>query len=420
MLVAAFIVLGSCSTIEPDVKNPITVSFPTPTVQLTKVSLSDTQQEYVKQGNGMAFRLLNQMYKGDNLVLSPLSLQYALAMTANGASGETLREITNFLGYGADGIDALNVYCKTMLEQLPAVDLDVTLKLADALLVNDRFSLQNGFRETVQDNYYAAVENMDFSDPDQVAATINDWTRRNTNNFIDRIIEPREIQSNAVAFIMNALYFKAKWAGDRYSKMFDENNTKNADFTLSNGTVRKVPTMYTGGGYQYAEMDGYRVLALPYANYKYFMYIILPDENDLEGLVKKLATTSWNSILSSLKGDAIVRVSLPKFDVENKFPLKKDLKALGIKRAFEAGDEFDRMFDNKNLSCLIEEVLQKSRITVAEWGTEAAATTVVEMACGANDTPYRRIDFFADHPFVFLIGERTSGAILFEGTFTGK
>ena len=95
----------------PDVKDPISVSSPSPTVQISKVALSETQMGYVGAGNKMAFRFLSQMYDGGSLILSPLSLQYALAMTANGASGDTLQELIDFLGYGSDGIDALNAYC---------------------------------------------------------------------------------------------------------------------------------------------------------------------------------------------------------------------------------------------------------------------------------------------------------------------
>ena len=139
-LLISLLALVSCEKTDVTVKDPIAISSPTPTEQITKVGLSDTQKGYVQAGNAMAFRFLRQMYQGGNLVCSPLSLQYALAMTANGASGETLQEIIDFLGYGADGIDTLNEYSKILLEQLPAVDLDVALKVTDALLVNnDRY-----------------------------------------------------------------------------------------------------------------------------------------------------------------------------------------------------------------------------------------------------------------------------------------
>lgn len=410
----------SCSKIET-VKNPITITFPTPTEQIEKVVLTKTQEGYVEAGNEMAFRLLGQMYEGENMACSPLSLQLALAMTANGASGETLQEMTDFLGYGDDGIDALNEYCKTLLEQLPAVDLKVNLKVTDALLVNDRCPLMPSFKETVTNYYYAAVDNMDFNDPNQIAARINEWSRRNTNGFIDKVIEPSDISENAVAYIMNALYFKAKWAGSEWSPMFREEATKAEKFHLSNGNIIKVDMMRTSGRYEYAEMDGYKVLVLPYADGKFNMYILLPDENDLDGLVNKLETTSWSDITGSIKRDADVNVRLPKFAIENKHYLTESLKDLGVRKAFKNGEaEIVKMFeDNTNYYYSIEKVIQKSRISVSEWGTEAGSVTVVEMDGVSSPGPAtKELNFYIDRPFAFIIGEETSNTILFEGTVT--
>ena len=405
----------------PVVTDPIDVSFPTPTKQITKVELSETEQGYVEAGNGMAFRFLNQMYSGENIVLSPLSLQFALAMAANGAEGETLQEIIDFLGYGDDGIEALNAYSKKLLEQLPAVDLDIKLKLTDALLVNKEFPLLPAFRQTVQQNYYAAVDNMDFSDPAAVAARINEWAARSTDGFIDKMLEPNDISKDLVAAIMNALYFKAKWSGSEYDPMFLEESTTTEAFTLADGSKKQVPFLRNKRYHRYAQMDGYSVLALPYAGEKYFMYILLPDENsNLDALVQKLPDISWKTILDSFKTDAEVYVKLPKFDMENKFDLMDALQALGMQKPFEPGvAEFDRMFEPKpGYYYWISRVIQKARISVAEWGTEAAAVTVVMMSgesAGPGEEQPKPVYFFADHPFLFFIGEATSGTILFEG-----
>ena len=414
--------LLSCSISEA-VKDPITIQSPVPTEQITKVTLDETQKGYVDAGNRMAFRFLGEMFDNENLVCSPLSLQYALAMTANGASGQTRQEIIDFLGYGEEDIDALNEYSKTLLEQLPAVDLDVTLKVTDALLVNDRFPLLPSFKETVENNYYAAVDNMDFSDPEQVAARINEWASRNTDGFIDNILSASEISEDAVAYIMNALYFKAKWAGGEYDPMFESNATKPDDFHLSDGSTIKVDMMRNMRWHQYAEMDGYKVLAIPYAGYKYYMYILLPDENDINGLIEKLKTTSWSDILSKMKSDAEVYIRIPKFEIENKYNLNDALQALGVTRPFQSGmAEFDMMFQPKQPKYYywIEKVIQKARIKVSEKGTEAGAVTIVEME-GAAEAPGdepKKVYFYADHPFVFVIGEKTSGTILFEGVCT--
>jgi serpin B len=418
-IIAGFTCIISCSDIDTvKVKDPITISSPSPTEQITKVTLSDMQSGYVEAGNTMSFKFLKEIYCGENLICSPLSLQYAIAMAANGASGETLQEIIDFLGYGEEGIDALNEYSKTLLEQLPAVDLDVTLKVTDALLVNDDFPLLPSFKKTVEESFYAAVDNMDFSDPQQIAARINEWAKRNTNGFIDKVIEPSEISADAVAYIMNALYFKAKWAGDEYSPMFREEGTKSENFTLNDGKTIKAAMMRNTRYHEYAEMDGYKVLVLPYANRKFNMYILLPDENNIEGLIEKLQTSSWTDILANLKQDAEVHVKLPKFNIENKHNLNDALNGLGVRKAFEpASAEFNGMFTPKDdYYYWISKVIQKSRISVSEWGTEAGSVTVVEMdgATDAGPGP-KEVFFYADHPFVFIIGEETSGTILFEG-----
>lgn len=418
-IIAGFTCIISCSDIDTvKVKDPITISSPSPTEQITKVTLSDMQSGYVEAGNTMSFKFLKEIYCGENLICSPLSLQYAIAMAANGASGETLQEIIDFLGYGEEGIDALNEYSKTLLEQLPAVDLDVTLKVTDALLVNDDFPLLPSFKKTVEESFYAAVDNMDFSDPQQIAARINEWAKRNTNGFIDKVIEPSEISADAVAYIMNALYFKAKWAGDEYSPMFREEGTKSENFTLNDGKTIKAAMMRNTRYHEYAEMDGYKVLVLPYANRKFNMYILLPDENNIEGLIEKLQTSSWTDILANLKQDAEVHVKLPKFNIENKHNLNDALNGLGVRKAFEpASAEFNGMFTPKDdYYYWISKVIQKSRISVSEWGTEAGSVTVVEMDGATDAGPgSKEVFFYADHPFVFIIGEETSGTILFEG-----
>ncbi|MBP5635899.1 MAG: serpin family protein [Bacteroidales bacterium] len=428
LFVAAIALVCACvDPVDPVVPEDeqLNVSFPQPKAQLTKVDLNATEQGYVDAGNKMAFKFLEKMYDGYNLILSPLSLQYVLAMSANGASGQTLQEIIDFLGYGKEGITALNAYSKKMLEQLPAVDLEVTLKLTDALLVNKNFPLNKDFKSTVEKSYYAAVENMDFSDPAKVAARVNDWASRSTDGFIDKVLEASDISPAAVAFLMNALYFKAKWAGSEYNPMFLKEGTMDDTFTLSDGSKKKIPFMNNMRHHQYAEMDGYKVLALPYAGEKFFMYILLPDDNKLDALVKKLPGISWRNLTSSFKTDAEVFLKLPKFDVENRYSLNDALQALGVTKAFKEGQaEFDSMFDPKytaGMEFWISKVLQKAKISVAEWGTEAAAVTVAMYAGNAGPEPEpKRINFYCDHPFVFVIGEATSGTILFEGAFTGQ
>ena len=388
--------LVSCNK-QTTVKDPITMETPTPTEQITKVSLTETEKGYMKAGNAMAFRFLDKM---------------------------TLQEIVDFLGYGEDGIEALNAYSKKLIEELPAVDLNVSLKLTDAILANDQFPLLPAFKQTVESNYYAAVESMPFTNPDYTAARINEWASRSTNGFIDKFLEPSELSPDAVAYIMNALYFKAKWAGSDYDPMFSEHSAWEEEFTLTDGTKKKMDMLHTVEYFRYAVRDGYKLVAIPYANYKYFMYILLPDGNDVKPLLEKLRATPWGEITGGLLNDAEVHLRFPKFSIENKLYLKEALEAMGVQKAFGGGASFDRMFEPKpGWYYWIEKVIQKAKINVTEWGTEAAAVTVVEMdgatEAGPGQEP-KRINFFADHPFVYVIGEATSGAILFEGVYSGK
>lgn len=419
------ILMISCQNIKSekidDTESSFDVFSPTPTEEISRVSLNEKQTEYVNTSNDMAFKLINKLYNDDNLVCSPLSLQYAMAMTANGASGETLEEITSFLGFEANEMNELNRFYKILLEQLPAVDLDITLKAVDALLVNDKFPLLPSYKNLVEDNYYAAVENMDFSNPSDVVTRLNEWAGLNTNGVINNIINPEELSNYAAAYILNALYFKAEWEGSVDNPMFIESNTESADFQLSNGTAISAEMMKSVRYYQYAEMDGYKVLVLPYAQGKYNMYVLLPDENDINGLIEKIQQSTWSEILANLKQDAEVHVQLPKFEIENKFNLAETLISLGVEKVFQKEDaELDNIFDIKlaqDPKVWIEKIIQKTKISVDERGTEAASVSIEEIGAtspGPGEDP-KIIYFHADHPFMFVIGEKTSGTILFEG-----
>ena len=422
LLLLILFCLSSCSKMKVDDGN-ISIASPQPIEQIEQVSLTPTQRSYVDAGNKMAFRFLREVFSDENIVVSPLSLQYAMAMAANGASSETLQEIVDFLGYGSDGIAALNEYSKILLEQLPAVDLDVTLNVVNAILVNEIFPVLPAYKNLVETNYYAAVESMNFSDPGKVANRINEWTDKSTNGFIDKILEPEEVDPNVAAFILNALYFKAQWEEYNNNSMFLPDFTVAEDFFLSDGSTARVKMMRNTRFHQYAEMDGYKVLVLPYAQGKFNMYILLPDENNIGGLIEKLESTSWCDIIENLKQDAKVYVRLPKFELENKLNFSDALKSLGVNRAFDMGSaQFDRMLSGGQNDFWMSGIIQKTRIAVSEWGTEAASVTFEGDATsgepgGDNGDP-KEIYFYADHPFVFIIGEETSGTILFEGVYT--
>ena len=404
-----------------DLDEAFAIEQPAPTTAVTRLSLDDRQRGYVREGNKLSFKFLQQLSQAEkgSFVCSPLSLQLALAMTANGAEGETLQEMLDVLGYGQDGMAALNAYARILIEQLPALDLDVTIKLADAILTTDRYSLKTDFREALRTYYYAPAASMSFDNPDEVLAQVNEWARRNTEGLIDPML--REMSPNAVAYLMNALYFKAKWQGGELDPMFRSDVTHEGSFYRADGSKTQVPFMYTTRYFPYADKGNYEIVAIPYASGKFFFYILLPKAADgLDGLVASLSGVSWNELVASLRKESEIRLQMPKFDVSGDFELSKALMALGMRRAFDEVDaQFDRMFDGITPGFYISRVLQKAKMTVAEWGTEAAAVTVVEMS-EKSALPGKAVPFVADHPFVFVLGEQESGTILFEGVYTGK
>jgi serpin B len=436
LLLAVLAVFAACTPQnKPTVKDPIMVSSPQPTEQITKVSLSEQEQGYVSAGNSMAFNLFSRLEKaqgGKNFIYSPLSIQYALGMTANGASDETLTQIVSALGFGED-IESLNTYCNKLLNQLPAVDLGVKLSLADAIIVNELYPLLPAFKERVESTFYAVVENMPFTDPALVAARINDWSSRNTAGLIDKMLDPSDIGPQDIAYLMNALYFKAPWVPEGAEPLFKEELTSEKEFYDGGCIPFMIPTMQCRSSFRYAKQDGFQVLEIPYAHGKFAMYILLPDGVDavdwpedepepysLSSLMEDFPTLDWNGIVAFLKEREVI-LNLPRFETSSSFELNSVLQALGITRAFTGDAQFDRMFADENVRAAISRVIQKARIKVIEGGTEAAAVTVVGMkntsAPIGEDEP---VKFICNHPFAYLIAEKTSGAILFMGAYKGN
>ena len=425
--IAALLLAGCAAACNPDqnnkVKDPIQISSPQPTTPITKVSLTAEEAACVEAGNSLTFKMLPMMPEiqqaWKSFIFSPLSIQYALGMTANGASGETLEQIVSALGFGAD-IDKLNALCNKLLNELPAVDLSVKLQLADAILVNDQYPLLPAFKQKVESTYYAAVENMSFADPEAVAARINEWASRNTNGLIDKMLDSGDISPLALSFLMNALYFKAPWVCEGRDPRFMKESTREENFYPGGSDFLNVPMMHNSGYYNYAKLSDCGVLELPYANGKFAMYILLPHENSIESFLKGLPTLDWKGVLAKMDQREVI-LSLPKFETSSGYRLNEALKQLGIERAFTNSAQFDRMFEDPRVEAYIDMVIQKARISVTEWGTEAAAVTVVGMkenSVGPGQDP--PVKFICDHPFAYLIAEKTSGTILFAGAFMGN
>lgn len=381
------------------------MTMPEPTKAIDSVVLTSAQKTLSGALNTFGFKLTNSLYAGKSMIMSPLSLYLALGMVEAGAEGQTAAELAAVLGGDAQ---AVNAYAKSLLDQLPAVDLNVKLRLADAVVVNDSYQINKTYKSTVEQYYYAPVENISFDDLDKVKNTVNAWCSRNTEGLIPSILE--RVSPETVAYLLNALYFKATWTNP-----FEDFQIKQLAFA---GADKKLDFLCEKNYAQYADCGAYHLVSRDYAKGKYKFYILLPKEtNGLKTMLASLENQNWGTLAAGMKNQ-YVNLQFPKFETESKFELTETLKALGIKKAFLSDEDFSPMFSDVRV--YVSSVIQKAKIKLDESGTEAAAVTVVTMEKNAGPGQDKPVDFIADHPFAYVIAESTSNTILFTGVFDGK
>ena len=377
----------------------------------TPISLSTKQSSYVMSGNAFAGRFIERVdaYSGslneENWFVSPLSLQIALGMLLNGAQGETAVEICQLLGYDAGETAEINAFCKLLLEKLPQIDKKTELALANAIFYNKDENLKKPFRETVGNNYSAYIEGLDFSKKSSVN-TVNDWCSKQTKGMVPKVID--DVDPGIMAFLINALYFKSEW-----QNKFQKGNTSDESFTQENNVVKKVKMMKLEGKvFGYGEGNVYQAVRLPYGNGAYAMTVLLPKKgHTVHDITALLATVG----LITTNDAAEVDLWLPRFESKYHIRLNDVLQEMGMVRSFGYGADFLAMFDTPSY---VDFVQQDTAIKVDEEGTEAAAVTVISTRKNAASAP-QQVTFHADHPFLYLITESSTGAVLFAGKFNG-
>ena len=388
------------------------------------LSLTQSQKEIVKAGNTFALEFLDKVgaeSKG-SFVISPLSMQFLLGMLVNGAQEETAEEICKVLGYGASesgainqlgyspsAADALNQYSLYMMENLPKLDKKTTLCLANALWVNKNYPLLSTYKEKMGKFYLAEVSNMDFSDL-ATTSKINQWCSNKTNGLIPKVLD--NVSESALAYLMNALYFKSQW-----KEKFKKEDTSNKPFTDESGNTVQVPMMQTKKSFMYQDNETLRAIHLPYGNGAYAMIVILPAKGKtLSDVTTALKTMSFDSFLASMV-PCNVDLWLPKFETKFHIKLNSILSDMGMPSSFSPSKaNFKAMSD---YALCLDFVIQDAVIKVDEEGTEAAAVSTGGMM-PTSVYPGQNVTFHADHPFLYLITENSTRAILFAGRYTGK
>ncbi len=343
-----------------------------------------------------------------DLFLSPFSVQTALAMVAAGAKGETRRVLADLIGAPLDVAEQNRQYAALLESASRAGDSHVQWTVANSLWVQQGDGLRPDYQKTVAECYGGACNELDFRAlPDQAVKSINAWVEGRTAGKIKELVRRQHLAGDTRLVLANAVWFKGKWAVE-----FDKTLTCDEDWHGAGG-VRKTPMMRRKGGCLYHEEADFQAIDLPYQGEQTSMLVVLPRKPDglaaLEG--RWAAGHAYAQVTGALAREKAVLVSLPRFRMATESQLRPALSALGAASAFQDGADFSGIGAGP---LRISEVVHKAFIEVNEEGTEAAAATAVVMSKSAAVANVPKV-FVADHPFLFLIRDRKTNAVLFSG-----
>ncbi len=411
LTVLAFLATA-CSPVEPD-QDEATGVKESDTVEAAAVEELD--QRLTGANNQLGFEILMELQKNnedeENLFISPASILTALAMTYNGAEGQTREAMSETLHLQEMSLDDINRAFADLLTILNHPDPDLELSVANSLWAREDVAFNEDFLARNSDYYKAKISSLDFANPES-ADMINSWVEEQTRGAIEEIVQA-PISPDTILFLINAIYFKGEW-----SEQFDPDLTRDMPFYLPDGTDVEHPIMFQNGDFAYLENDLFQAVSLPYGkNERFSMYVILPSEEvGLSEFYQEMSSESWSEWTDSFsirEGE----VGLPRFKFEYETSLNYVLSELGMSVAFDNhAADFSGMRPTPPPLAL-SNVRHKSFIEVNEEGTEAAAATSVEVEVTAMPED-DRFTMIVDRPFFFAITDNMTGTNLFMGSVT--
>ncbi len=379
---------------------------------------------------GVASRLYGEVAKtSGNLFFSPTSIRLCLGLAYAGAKGDTAKQMRTTMGYAEGPAEHAAVaaqlarWDKLASPELPQGHADPSMqqyweeelaRRTTKLHITNRLWTQEGhpfradYLKLVKQTYRADAATVDFTkSADPIRLEINRWVNDKTEKKISQLIPPGMITADTRSVLVNAIYFKASW-----ENAFQPHNTKPEPFFVAADRKVSAPLMHTNEHFSNATVEGAQLLELPYGDGKLSMVVVLPMAKDgLAAVEKKVAGGALAGWIKALNGGQ-ADVTLPKFKITGKFSLGDTLKKMGMPLAFTfPGADFSGVDDTKTL--YLSQVIHEALVTVDEKGTEAAAATAAGMRAGGM--PQKPMVFRADHPFLFLIRDMETGAVLFMG-----
>jgi serpin B len=371
------------------------------------------QTAVVKGSNAFALDLYAQLRtQPGNLFFSPESISTAFAMAYAGARGETATEMAHVFHYTLPQ-ERLHPAVGALLAGMNGTHDGYELHVADALWAQQSTNFLPAYLNLVQTDYGAGFRQVNFStSAESVRATINAWVAQETNNKIQNLLAPGTITPATLLVLTNAIYFKGAWLNP-----FKKAYTEPDDFHLSATQTVKTPMMDRTGSYNYYDGGTFQEVELPYQGNELSMVVLLPKTIDgLPALEKSFTAANLSAWLNRLAPAPKVNLELPVFTMTDSFDLGGILSAMGMPQAFSRTADFSGMTGKPLFQ--ISKAVHKAYVDVNETGTEAAAATAVMMVGASMAEEQEIIAFDADHPFLFLIRDTTTGSILFLGRLT--
>ena len=350
------------------------------------------------------FKKIHEKAQEENIFISPLSIATALSMTVNGAEGQTKADMQSTMHINSLELQQINEAYKTLLQNLPILDSEIDLEIANSIWHEQSFSVEQPFLDVNSEFFFSQVQGLDFKNPAS-KDIINEWVSNKTKGLINSIVD--EIPPQMVMYLINATYFKGAWKDP-----FDPDRTFDSPFFINDGLPEMVEMMNHGQfELPYFETEQFQAVDLAYGDSIFSMSLLLPKEtSSINELIGSLTLSNWEEWINNFQ-DKEIFFSMPKFKMEYKKQLNDVLKDLGMQVAFSKGlADFSKI--NPGTALYIDQVMHKSFIEVNEEGTEAAAVTSV----GVGTTSVPVIPYFsANRPFLFVIRENKTNSILFIG-----
>ncbi len=350
-----------------------------------------------------------------NLFFSPYSISTALAMTYNGARGETEKQMSQVLHFGA-AQEEVHTGFNELQRQLGKAEKQqgIQLNIANALWAQTGHPFLPAFLKTGKDEYQANINQTDFKTKAEAArAEINHWVTQQTKDKIRDILPPGSIDASTRLVLANAIYFKGLWA-----EPYDKAATSPQTFHRSANSLARVPLMHHFDNVRYMEESDFQAVELPYKGGELSMVVFLPRQIEGCGALENRLTPILISRSLGRMRNQRVEIFLPRFKLESSFNLSATLARMGMSSAFGPQADFSGIDGTRLL--YISGVFHKAWGEVNEEGTEAAASTIVVMRPSAIMKPPPPPPVFrADRPVIFFIRDTRSGSILFLGRFAG-